>query len=152
MISACYSLSGNSLPPHIKSIAIPLFSDESRSGIPLLRENLTTRTAEKIQSQTALIIEQNRANAHSVIEAVITVVSDAPSAVSSANERATKNRLTITIQATYRDLAKGRKLFQRSFSGFEDYDVGSLQGRNAAIQTAINQVTDLLVNEALSGW
>ncbi len=150
--AGCYSFSGNALPPHVKTIAIPIFGDESRSGIPLLRENLTKATAEKIQAQTPLIIEQNRAAANSVIEAVITSVTDAPSAVSGTNERATRNRLTINIQATYRDLVKGRKLFQKTLSGFEDYDVGSLQGRNAAIQAASNQLTDLLVNEVLSGW
>lgn len=148
----CYSFSGNVLPPHIKTIAIPIFADESRSGIPLLRENLTQAVAEKIQAQTPLIVEQNRAVANSVIEAVIVSVTDAPSAVSSANERATRNRLTITVQVTYRDLVKGKKRFQKTLSGFEDYDVGSLQGRNKAIQAASNQLTDLLVNEVLSGW
>lgn len=148
----CYSFSGNALPPHVKTIAIPIFGDESRSGIPLLRENLTQATTEKIQAQTPLIIEQNRTAANSVIEAVITSVTDAPSVVSGTNERATRNRLTINIQATYRDLVKGKKLFQKTLSGFEDYDVGSLQGRNAAIQAASNQLTELLVNEVLSGW
>ncbi|MCS6988188.1 MAG: LPS assembly lipoprotein LptE [Chloroherpetonaceae bacterium] len=150
--SGCYSFSGNALPPHVKTIAIPIFGDESRSGIPLLRENLTKVTTEKIQAQTPLIIEQNRAVAHSVIEAVIASVTDAPSVVSGSNERATRNRITITIQATYRDLVKGKKLFQKTLSGFEDYEVGSLQGRNAAIQAASAQLTDLLVNEVLSGW
>lgn len=150
--AGCYSFSGNALPPHVKTIAIPIFSDESRSGIPLLRENLTQATTQKIQAQTPLIIEQNRAAANSVIEAVIISVTDAPSAVSGTNERATRNRLTINVQATYRDLVKGKKLFQKTLSGFEDYDVGSLQGRNAAIQAASNQLTDVLVNEVLSGW
>ncbi|MFN3344408.1 MAG: LptE family protein [Chloroherpetonaceae bacterium] len=150
--AGCYSFSGNALPPHVKTIAIPIFGDESRSGIPLLRENLTQATTEKIQAQTPLIIEQNRAAANSIIEAVITSVTDAPSVVSGTNERATRNRLTINVQVTYRDLVKGKKLFQKTLSGFEDYDVGSLQGRNAAIQAASNQLTDLLVNEVLSGW
>lgn len=152
LVWGCYSFSGNALPPHVKTIAIPIFGDESRSGIPLLRETLTQTTTEKIQAQTPLIIEQNRAAAHSVIEAVITAVTDAPSVVSGANERATRNRITITIQATYRDLVKGKKLFQKTLSGFEDYDVGSLQARNAAIQAASAQLTDLIVNEVLSGW
>ncbi len=152
MFLGCYSFSGQALPPHVKTVAIPIFGDESRSGIPLLRETLTRATAEKIQAQTPLIIEQNRAVANSVIEAVILSVTDAPSAVSSTNERATRNRLTISIQVTYRDLVKGKKLFQKTLSGFEDYDVGSLQGRNTAIQAASNQLTDLLVNEVLSGW
>jgi hypothetical protein len=150
--AGCYSLSGNALPPHVKTIAIPVFGDESRSGIPLLRENLTQATTEKIQAQTPLIIEQNRAAANSIIEAVISSVTDAPSVVSGTNERATRNRLTINVQVTYRDLVKGKKLFQKTLSGFEDYDVGSLQGRNTAIQAASNQITDLLVNEVLSGW
>jgi hypothetical protein len=149
---SCYSLSGNALPPHIKSVSVPLFNDESRSGISLLRENLTTSMTNKVQSQTALVVIQERSQASSVLEGVIASVTDAPASVSGQNERATTNRLTININATYRDLVKSKKIFQKNFSGFADYNVGSLAGRNDAIQQAINIATDNLINEMLSGW
>ena len=40
-IQGCYSFSGASLPPHIKTIAIPVFEDHSGAGIAQFRSELT---------------------------------------------------------------------------------------------------------------
>ena len=42
-VSGCvYSFSGSSVPKHLKTIAIPLFEDQSGFGEPGLKENFTT--------------------------------------------------------------------------------------------------------------
>lgn len=153
-LAGCYSFSQGSLPSHIKTIAIPVFGDESSSGIGQLREELTTKIVDHVLSQSALIIEQDRRQANSVLEAVIKSYSDQPSQVSSSTERATQNRISITIRVTYRDLVTKKTLFTQSFTGISDYPIGDFPAQQESIQEAIEQVSDDILNRLLagSGW
>ncbi len=148
----CYSFTGAALPPHIKTIAIPIFNDESRSGVPNLRERLTQELTQRVQTQSPLIIEQSRTQAHSIIEAVVTAYSDVPSVIGGQTERATQNRITIRVSATYRDLVKKKILFKQDFNGVQDYPIGNFQAQQQAIARAITTIADDMLNRILSGW
>ncbi|WP_169304697.1 LPS assembly lipoprotein LptE [Chloroherpeton thalassium] len=150
-LSGCYSFSEGSLPSHIKTIAIPVFGDESSSGIGQLREQLTTKMVDHVQSQSSLVIEQDRRLANSVMEAVIKSYSDEPSQVSSTTERATQNRISITISVTYKDLVTKKTLFTQSFTGISDYAIGDFTAQQESIEEAIDQVSDDILNRLLAG-
>ncbi|NTW50128.1 MAG: LptE family protein [Chlorobiales bacterium] len=153
-LSGCYSFAQGELPEHIKTISVPVFGDETRSGIGQLRERLTTEMIDKIQGQSSLVILQSTRDANSVLEGVIKSYSDLPSQVSSQTERATQNRISITVTVTYRDLVEKKTLFTQSFTGFSDYAVGDFSGQQDAITNAITNVTDDVLNKLLagSGW
>ncbi|NTV45079.1 MAG: LptE family protein [Chlorobiales bacterium] len=151
VLSGCYSFSQGSLPEHIKTISIPVFGDETRSGIGQLRERLTTQMTDKIQSQSSLVILQSSKEANSVLDGVIKSYSDVPSQVSSQTERATQNRITITVAVTYRDNVAKKTLFTQNFTGFADYAIGDFSGQQEAITKAITNVTDDVLNKVLAG-
>ena len=50
-LQGCYSFKGSSLPPHLKTIAIPVFEDRSGAGIAQFRGDLTGRLANKIDNE-----------------------------------------------------------------------------------------------------
>jgi len=89
-LSGCYSFTGASVPPHLKTIAIPLFDDQSGSGKPGLRELLTNKLLEKFRQDNSLSIT-DKASADAILEGTITSVLDQPQ-VLVVGETVTKSR------------------------------------------------------------
>lgn len=146
-----YSFTGASVPKHIKTIAIPVAIDKSGSGEPGLGELLTNKLIQKFIDDNTLQIA-NKSNADAMLECTITSLSDAP-AVISAGENVSTRRITITVQAVYRDLVKRKTIFDKSFSNNSDYSAtGNINVRRAAIEDAINKISDDILLDTASGW
>ncbi|ASQ91139.1 hypothetical protein CHL67_09610 [Prosthecochloris sp. GSB1] len=153
LLQGCYSFTGASLPPHINSIAVPLFEDRSGAGVAQLTAEFTEKLIEKFEAQSSLNIESAPGRADALVEAVITSFSDEPSQLGSDTERAVTNRITIVVRATCTDLVQNRPFFTRApFSGFADYDVGDFEAKQQAIDSSIDQITDDLFNRIISNW
>ena len=146
-----YSFTGASVPAHIKTIAVPAVQDRSGSGEPGLSEMFTNTLTQKFIDDNTLQIA-TKANANSIIECTITSLSDAP-AVVTAGESVQSRRITITVQAVYRDLVQRKTIFDKSFSNYGDYPAtGGLNERKAAIGTAIDRITEDILLDTVSGW
>jgi hypothetical protein len=147
----CYSFTGASVPPHIKTIAIPLFDDQSGSGEPSLREKITNVLIEKFRQDNNLEIA-DKTNADSMLEGIITSMSDQPQVVSKG-ETVSKRRITISIKVTYQDMKLKKKIFEKNFSGWGDFD--SSEGpddRQKAINNAIDKLSDDILQNTVSRW
>ncbi len=146
-----YSFTGASVPKHIKTIAIPAALDRSGSGVPGLSELFTNMLTQKfVDDNTLQIADKNSAN--SVLECTITSLTDAP-AVVSAGENVTSRRVTIAVQAVYRDLVQRKTIYDKSFSNYGDYSAtGSINERNNAIQTALDKISQDILLDTVSGW
>jgi len=146
-----YSFTGASVPKHIRTITIPVAQDRSGSGEPALNEQFTNMLIQKfIDDNTLQIVNKN--NANSVLECTITSLTDAP-AVVSAGENVTSRRVTIVVQAVYRDLVQRKTIFDKSFSNYGDYAAsGSISERKNAIQTALDKITQDILLDTVSGW
>lgn len=146
-----YSFTGASVPPHLKSIAIPIADDRSGSGEPGLREKFTETLTQKFIDDNTLQVT-DKSNANSVLDCTITSFTDAPSVVA-AGESVTSRRITITVHATFRDLVKRKTVFDKDFSNYGDYKAsGSPNDRENAITTAIDKITEDILLETVSGW
>lgn len=146
-----YSFTGASVPAHIKTIAVPVAQDRSGSGEPGLGEMFTNTLTQKFIDDNTLQIA-SKANANSIIECTITSLSDAP-AVVTAGENVQSRRITVTVQAVYRDLVQRKTIFDKSFSNYGDYPAsGGLNARRTAIETAIDRITDDILLDTVSGW
>lgn len=144
-----YSFTGAAVPPHLETIAIPIADDRSGSGEPGLRELLTDKLVTKFISDNTLQVAE-RTTANSVLECVITSLSDAP-AIVSAGESVSTRRITITVQASFKDLVKRKTVFDKSFSNTGDYP-GDISQRSQAIEEAINKITEDILLDTVSGW
>ncbi len=144
-----YSFSGSSVPKHLKTIAIPLFDDQSGFGEPGLKESFTTTLINLFVNDNSLQVAE-RNTADSILEGTIVTVVDAPSIIS-PGEQVTTRRVTITVHVTYQDLKLRKKVWDKNFSNWGEYSTSS-ETRTVALTQAVNKVTEDILIETVSGW
>lgn len=150
-LQGCYSFTGASVPPHLKTIAVPLFDDQTGMGTPDLREKLTRKLIERFNRDNNLQVA-DRSRADCIIEGVIVSMTDAPSVVA-GGENVTKRRVTLNLKATFRDMKLKKQIWEKQLSNFGDYDSGAdIAQRQAAIDVALDKLTEDIVLETVSGW
>ena len=146
-----YSFTGAAVPEHLHTIALPISDDRSGAGEPGLRELLTERLTQKfIDDNTLQVTERTAADA--ILECTITSLSDAP-AIVTAGEQVTTRRVTISVQAVYKDLVKRKTIYEKNFSNYGDYSsAGDLNARRTAIEEAVDNITEDILLDTVSGW
>jgi hypothetical protein len=150
---ACsYSFTGASVPSHLQTIAIPIFTDRSGSGEPELGEKVTNELINKFISDNTLQVT-NKTNSDALLDGTILSLNDAPSVVS-AGENVTTRRITITVKVLYRDYVKKKNIFEKNFSNYGDYsnDGDITANREQAIQEAIDKITEDILLGVVSNW
>ncbi len=146
-----YSFTGASVPNYLKTIWIPPALDRSGSAEPNLSDIFTNKLTQKFIDDNTLRVA-NKSNADASLDCVITSLTDAPVVVA-AGENVTSRRITISVQVTYRDLVKKKTVYEKSFSNYGDYlSGGSITLRRNAIEKAIDNITDDILLETVSGW
>lgn len=150
--SCSYSFTGASVPTHLKTISIPVFSDKSGSGELDLNRRLTNQLTQRFIDDNTLLVS-DRINSDSMLEGTIVTLSDAP-AVVSGGEKVTSRRITVTVRAVYKDLVKKQTVFDRSFSNYADYVVGGdiTSVRKSAIDSAIKRIAEDILLGVVSNW
>ena len=151
-LQGCYSFTGASIPPHLKTIAIPVFDDRSGAGIAQFRSELTRGLVNKIESQSSLRFTPSMASADALLEGAIITFSDAPSQLSRKTERALTNRITLVVQVTMTDRVKKKLFFTQTFVGFADYYSGNYVAQQEAIRYCQLQIIDEIFDRVVSGW
>lgn len=151
IVGCAYSFTGSSVPPHLKTIAIPLFDDQSGFGEAGLREEFTNKLIDRFQRDNNLEIADKK-NADSILEGIIVAVSDRPSVVEKG-ETVSKLRVTITVKVTYQDMKLRKKVWEKSISNWGDYELSSGPAeRTSAISDAIEKLSEDILLETVSGW
>ena len=149
--SCCaYSFTGASIPEHLKTIAIPIADDRSGSGEPGLRETLTQTLIQKFIDDNSLQVGE-RTTANAILECTIVSLSDAP-AIVSAGESITSRRITIGVKVLYRDMVQRKTIFDKTFTNYSDYSTDAADGRSEAINTAIENISEDILLDTVSGW
>jgi hypothetical protein len=146
-----YSFKGGSVPPHLKTIAIPIVEDQSGYGDPSLREQFTHQLVQRFINDNTLGMS-DRTTADAVLEGIITDVKDAPSVVQ-AGDQVTRRRITVQVHMTFQDLKLRKKVWEKDFSSWGDYPSGGgLTQRTEGIQEAVRKLTEDILNETVAGW
>ena len=149
--NGCYSFTGASVPPHLKTIAIPLFDDQSGSGEPNLREQLTNKLQEAFIKDNNFQLTDRRTS-DALLEGTIVSMPNEP-AVLTKGEAVTKNRITLNVKVIYRDQKMKKQMYEKQFSRYADYDISSgPSAKQTAITSAIEQLTEDILLETVSGW
>lgn len=150
-LASCYSFTGASVPPHLKTVAIPLVDDQSGFGEPGLREDFTRALTDLFISDNSLAVA-DRSTADALLVGSIGTVSDAPSVVQQG-EQVSKRRVTVTARFTFQDMKLRKKVWEKTFSNWGDYDSGGgMSQRKAGLQEAIRKITEDVLLETVSGW
>ncbi len=151
VFDGCYSFTGASVPPHLKTIAIPLFDDQSGSGEPTLREQLTDKLQESFRKDNNFQLADRR-TADALLEGVIMSMQNEP-AIVQKGESVSKNRITVNVKVTYRDQKLKKLIWEKQFSRYADYEISKgPSAKSGAITTAIEQVVEDILLDTVSGW
>ncbi len=146
-----YSFTGASVPPHLKTIAIPIVEDQSGFGDPTLRDLFSRQLVERFISDNTLQTTE-RATADAILEGIILAVNDAPIVVQ-GGEQVARRRITVTVRMRFQDVKMRRQVWEKEFSNWGDYDSGGgLTRRNEGIAEAVRKLTEDILNETVAGW
>lgn len=153
LLSGCgyYSFSGATVPDHIGTIAIPQVEDNSISTFAGLDEQMTQLLIHRFVRQTRLSLEPRDEVADALLQVVITRYVNSPTSVS-GDERATRNRVTITVNVTYNDQVEDKPFLNRTFSSFEDYDPFDPASEEEAAAASLEKIADDIFTAATSNW
>jgi len=150
LLNACgyYSFKG-ALPSHLKTIAIPLFNDRTpNAGV---RENLTNMLTDTfIEDNSLLIVDETKADV--ILTGSINAITVNP-AIVKAGEQVSESKLVVRVKVKCEDVKMDKVMFDRNFEdyGLLDENAG-LDEREAAIETALEQIVDKILNATLGGW
>lgn len=151
--SSCwmYTFTGASIPPDAKTVSISYFPNRATLIQPTLSQELTETIKDKFISQTSLgLIESN---GDLQFHGEITGYRTSPAAIS-GDEKATQNRLTISIKVKFVNLIDDTKNFESSFSRYVDFN-SSLSFESVELdlnKDVIEQLVDDIFNKAVVNW
>ncbi len=143
-----YSFKG-ALPSHLKTIAIPLFNN--KTPFAEAPEALTNQLTDAFMEDNSLaIVDESKADM--LLTGSVESILVKP-AIVTAGETVSESKVVVRIHVKCEDKVINKVIYDKIF---EDYGLmegsGSLDEREAAIQTAIEQLTDKILNATLSGW
>ena len=147
-----YSFTGSSVPPHLKTIAIPIVKDKSGSGEPSLSNDLTQNLTQQFVDDNNLQVV-NSVTADAVLSVTVISLPDRAEVVSGENEKASKRRITLNVKAVYKDLVTKKTIFDRNFSNYGIFETDNYaENRLGAIQVAIDNVALDLLLAVVADW
>ncbi len=150
-LNGCYSFTGASVPPHLKTIAIPLFDDQSGSGEPNLREQLTQKLLDGFMRDNNFQLTDKK-SCDALLMGMIVSLQNEP-AVITKNVTTKTNRITIIAKASFRDQKLKKDMWDKQFSRYADYEISDgYTGKQAAITTVLDQLSEDILLETVSGW
>ncbi len=152
IFQSCYTLSGSSIDPSWQTIRIPTFPNYASYQNPNLSQQFTDELQDIFNNRTNLSLT-NDDDADLLIEGEITNYQQSSVAIQ-ANEIAGQNRLTVTVRVRYQNNKDETKSFDRSFSGYEDFDANLTlqQAEDALLESILEQITTEIFNAIAMDW
>ncbi|MEI8280075.1 MAG: LptE family protein [Bacteroidota bacterium] len=151
-LSGCgiYSFTGASI--NGKTINMHVMENKARNVVPTLSATLTDKIRSRILSQTGLS-PVNTETADYDVSGNITAYDVTVSGVQNT-QVASQNRLTITIQITFKNRLNDKASFNQSFSRFADFPASQTiqSAESALIEDIGNQLADDIFNKAFVNW
>lgn len=151
-LSGCgiYSFTGASVEG--KTINIHMFDNKARNVVPSLSSTLTEMIRTRILSQTGLE-PTTKDDADYDMTGAITAYDVTVTGAQSV-QVASKNRLTISLQITFKNRLNDKASFSQTFTHFSDFDASQiLQNVQTALITDIGtQLSDDIFNKAFVNW
>ncbi len=148
---ACYSFSGITIDPNVRSYKVNLYDDNTLDALPGLDQIFTEDLKEKIRTQSRLIYADQNPDVEftgAIVDYRIT--SEAPQ----QGETTAINRLTIKVLVDFKNNVNPDKNWKKNFDFFFDWDTSTdfISVQDEAIETISNQINEYIFNEAFNDW
>ena len=145
-----YSFTGASIQG--KTVNIRVLQNRARNLVPSLSASLTDRIRSRILSQTGLA-PVNIDNADYELSGAITSYESTVTGVQNG-QQAAQNRLTISLQISFKNRIDEKASFEQSFTRFADFSASqTIQAVEARLIEEIGaQLADDIFNKAFVNW
>ncbi|MBO8131742.1 MAG: LptE family protein [Candidatus Marinimicrobia bacterium] len=147
-----YSFKGT-IPPHIKSIAIQTF--DNQTGEFNIEQDITEKVRRYFIQENILKV-RDEDNSDSILSGRIVSIRDEPLIYEDTpqGEEVTEYRLTISLSIEWYDRINDKVLLKKQFSKYADYDPSGLteNTREKAIESAVMQICEDIMNNILGIW
>jgi hypothetical protein len=154
-LSGCirYSFTGVAIPADVRTIYIPFFPDNSTSGLAFLSDDLNEALINRFVNQSRLQLTSNADEADAVLDGRIVNYRNSPFSVA-GDQRATLNRVDITVRASFKYRTEERPEWDKSFNGVAEFDPNEdpIDGERNAVLEAMGRVAQNMFNDALGSW
>jgi hypothetical protein len=145
-----FSFTGGNVDPNIKTISIHYIKNNATLVIPTLSQQLTDAIKDKFTSQTKLSLVNNGGDLD--ISGEITGYTTTPMAIT-ANETASQNRLTISINIRFVNKLDEKQNFETSFSRYVDYPSNKPLSEMGEVIKQVNEyLVDDIFNKSVVNW
>jgi hypothetical protein len=151
LMGGCYSFSGISISPEVKTYYVSLFQDNTDESLPNLAQNMSEALKEKIRTESRLVfidIDPDVEFKGTIVDYRISSEAPRPGEISALN------RLTIVLSVEYLNNKTEGKGWTRNFQFFYDFssdtDFSSIQ--DIGIRTITNQIMEDIFNAAFADW
>lgn len=138
----------------LKTINVEYFENTAPLVVNYLSQQFTEALKDRIRSTTSLSIAQGETSAH--MSGSITGYSIEPVSVQATSNNtapiAGAERLMITVNVTYTNIADKKYNFTQAFSEYQDF-TGDISSQEQKLVTAIiKKLTDDIFNKAFNNW
>ncbi len=146
-----FTFSGASIPEGAKTFSVNYFVNNASLVNPSLSQLITDKLRERIQSQTSLIMVNDNADLTFEGEIINYVVQ--PAALQ-ANDVASLNQLTITINVKYSNKIDEKQNFSQQFSRYQQFSstVSFSSVESSLVEQIVNDLVDDIFNRAFINW
>jgi hypothetical protein len=149
ILSGCvYSFKG-SLPSYIRNVSIPLFDDNT--AYPNVRENLTNSVIAGFTSDNTLKVTEET-YADIIITGTIQSIINRP-AIMTEGETVEGYQVYVNVKVKCEDIKNNKVLWEKNLSSYGTMSAsGSQDERDAAINQAIEKISEDILNNTLANW
>lgn len=152
-LPACgvYSFTGASIPPQAETFSVSYFPNDASMVQPTLSQYFTESLQDKLLRQTNLQLVDGVGHLH--FEGVITDYQTEPVAIS-GDDRAARNRLTITVSVSFYNEFDEDADFDRTFSRYYEYDsnLSLSEVEDEAMEAITQELVEDIFNQAVVDW
>jgi hypothetical protein len=143
-----YSFTG-SIPSHIKTVAVPLFDDNT--SFPGVREDLTNKVIDRFINENVLqVVPESKADL--LITGTILSIQE-KAAIITTEEDVEQFEVYVNVKVKCTEIESGKVWWEKTLRRFGI--MGGLQNidaRNEAIETAITEITQDIIDNTLANW
>ena len=139
ILASCgiYTFTGADIHPDIETISISYFNNQATLVQPMLSSKFTEALQDRFIQQTSLELTSKEGDLQ--FEGYISDYQIKPMSIT-ANDQASQNRLSITVQVSFTNLTEKDKSFKQNFSRYADFDSS----------TEISSIEELLIDEIVA--
>jgi len=150
-IGGCvYSFSGSTLPSHLKTVEVPLFSNQSLE--PTVADEITQELSKELLASALLKVVQKNGNAE--ISGTVTAYGNTPYTFGASETRqvnVSQYVVRITADVLFLDKKNDEPIFKGVVTGEGIYDLSKeneLTGKTRAIKELVSRI----MQNSVQGW